>query len=129
MALLGQRMRPASLRELRGLAYRVGMADRTARIPHGVPPQTFNSFWPATGRRSPVLDGGRSITLQQLSEQVKDSLLHVRPDGQVKLTAASWGRETIGDAVVGTVHDTDPADLLATAARVYREGGVGQLPP
>lgn len=89
---------------------------------------TFNSFWPATGRRSPVLDGGRSITLQQLSEQVKDTLLHVRPDGRVKLTAASWGRETIGDAVIGSVHATDPADLLAAAARAYRDGSVGQLP-
>lgn len=89
---------------------------------------TFNSFWPATGHRSPVLDGGRSITLQQLSEQVKDTLLHVRPDGQVKLTAASWGRESIGDAVIGNVNTTDPAVLLATAARVYRDGSVGQLP-
>ena len=89
---------------------------------------TFNSFWPATGRRSPVLDGGRGITLQQLSEQVKDTLLHIRPDGQVKLTAASWGRETIGDAVIGSVHATDPADLLAAAAQAYRNGSVGQLP-
>lgn len=89
---------------------------------------TFNSFWPATGRRSPVLDGGRSITLQQLSEQVKDTLLHVRPDGQVKLTAASWGRETVGDAGIGNVHTADPGDLLAAAARRYRDGSVGQLP-
>jgi len=89
---------------------------------------TFNSFWPATGHRSPVLDGGRTITLQQLSEQVKDTLLHVRPDGTVKLTAASWGRETVGDAAVGNVHTADPAGLLAAAARMYRGGSVGQLP-
>lgn len=89
---------------------------------------TFNSFWPATGRRSSVLDGGRSITLQQLSEQVKDTLLHVRPDGQVKLTAASWGRETIGDAGIGNVHTAGPGDLIAAAARMYRDGSVGQLP-
>lgn len=75
-----------------------------------------------------MLDGGRSITLQQLSEQVKDTLLHVRPDGQVKLTAASWGRETVGDAAIGNVHTADPAGLLATAAGMYRDGSVGQLP-
>lgn len=89
---------------------------------------TFNSLWPATGRRSLVVDGGRGITLQQVSEQVKNTLVHVRPDGQVKLTAASWGRETVGDAVVGNVHTSDPADLLAAADRAYRDGSVGQLP-
>ncbi len=89
---------------------------------------TFNSFWPATGWRSAVVDGGRSLTLQQLSEQVKNTLLHIRPEGQVKLTAASWGRETIGNAVIGNVHTTDPEELLAAADRAYRDGSVGQLP-
>lgn len=89
---------------------------------------TFNSFWPATGRRSPVVDGGRSLTLQQVSEQVKNTLLHVRPDGQVKLTAASWGRETVGNATVGNIHTTDPAELLAAADHAYRDGSVGQPP-
>jgi len=89
---------------------------------------TFNSFWPATGRRSPVLDGGRRITLQQLREQVKNTLLHIRPGGQLQLAAAAWGRETVGDAVIGDVHASDPADLLAAADRMYRDGSVGQLP-
>ncbi len=89
---------------------------------------TFNSFWPATGRRSRVVEGGRTITLQQLSEQVKDSLVHVRPNGEVRLAAASWGRETVGNAVIGNVHTTPVSELFAAADRTYRDGRVGQLP-
>lgn len=89
---------------------------------------TFNSFWPATGHRSPVVDDGRRLTLQQVSEQVKDTLLHVRPDGSVRLTAVSWGRETVGNAVVGNVHAGDPHGLLVEAERRYRDGSLGQLP-
>lgn len=89
---------------------------------------TFNSSWPATGCRSPVVDGPRTITLQQLSEQVKDSLVHVRPNGDVRLAAASWGRETVGNAVTGDIHTTSAAELFVIADRIYREGAVGQLP-
>lgn len=89
---------------------------------------TFNSFWPATGQRSSVVDAGRSLTLQQVSEQVKGVLLHVRPNGEMRQTATSWGRETIGNAVVGDVVTADPFELLTTAERCYLDGSLGQLP-
>lgn len=89
---------------------------------------TFNSFWPATGQRSSVVDAGRSMTLQQVSEQVKGVLVHVRPNGEVRLTATSWGRETIGNSVVGDVITADPFELLTTAGRNYLDGSLGQLP-
>jgi MoaA/NifB/PqqE/SkfB family radical SAM enzyme len=89
---------------------------------------TFNSFWPATGERSSVVDAGRSLTLQQISEQVKGTLLHVRPDGQVRVTATSWGRETVGNAAVGNVTSGDPYDLVKVADGWYRDGSLGQLP-
>lgn len=89
---------------------------------------TFNSFWPATGKRSQVVDRGRTITLQQLSEQRKDSLIHVRPDGEFRLAPASWGRETVGSAVLGNVCSDDPAALLREADRRYRSSDLRQLP-
>jgi MoaA/NifB/PqqE/SkfB family radical SAM enzyme len=81
---------------------------------------TFNSFWPATGQRSPVTDQGRNITLVQLTEQRKDTLVHVRPDGELRLASVSWGRETVGSAVLGNVRSNDPAALLCEADRRYR---------
>ncbi len=89
---------------------------------------TFNSFWPATGHRSLVVDGGRTITLQQMSEQVKDSLVHVRPDGNFRITAASWGRETVGNAVIGNVLRDEPEILFRKADSVYGDGTARQLP-
>lgn len=89
---------------------------------------TFNSFWPATGQRSPVTDAGRAITLQQLVEQRKDSLVHVRPDGEFRLAPASWGRETVGGAALGNVCTDDPAALLRQADRRYRSAELRQLP-
>lgn len=88
---------------------------------------TFNSFWPATGQRG-VPDVGRTVTLQQVVEQTKDTLVHVRPNGKVQLAAAAWGRETVGGAEVGYLHRRDAATLLAEADRRYRNGSLGQLP-
>jgi MoaA/NifB/PqqE/SkfB family radical SAM enzyme len=89
---------------------------------------TFNSFWPATGQRSPVTDHGRNITLVQLTEQRKDTLVHVRPDGEFRLASVSWGRETVGSAVLGNVRSNDPAALLGEADRRYRSPNLRQLP-
>jgi MoaA/NifB/PqqE/SkfB family radical SAM enzyme len=88
---------------------------------------TFN-FWPATGQRSSVTDHGRKITLVQLTEQRKDTLVHVRPDGEFRLASVSWGRETVGNAVLGNVHSTDPVALLCEADRRYRSQDLRQLP-
>ena len=88
----------------------------------------FNSFWPATGQRPLVVNGGRTMTLQQVSEQVKDSLVNVRPNGEFRLNAATWGREMVGNAVIGNVHDHDPLVLLGEADRRLGDGSVGQLP-
>jgi len=89
---------------------------------------TFNSFWPATGQRPLVVNGGRTMTLQQVSEQVKDSLVNVRPNGEFRLNAATWGREMVGNAVIGNVHHDDPLALLREAERCLGGGSVGQLP-
>jgi len=85
---------------------------------------TFNSFWPATGQRSAVVDSGRKITLQQLSEQ---RLVHVRPDGELRLTLASWGRETVGSGALGNVRIDAPSTLLREADRRYRSPDLRQL--
>ncbi|WP_267470281.1 hypothetical protein [Nocardia beijingensis] len=36
-----------------------------------------------------AVDSGRTITLQQLSEQVKDTLCSIRPDEEFRLQAAT----------------------------------------
>ncbi len=89
---------------------------------------TFNSFWPATGQRSSVVDGGRTITLQQVVEQRKDALVHVRPDGEFRLAAISWGRETVGTAAIGNVRQDEPSLLMACADELFRSDALGQLP-
>jgi len=89
---------------------------------------TFNSFWPATGQRPLHVNNGRTITLQQLSEQAKDSLVNVRPNGEFRINATTWGRETIGNAVIGNVCNDDPQALLSAAERQFRASSVGQLP-
>src|SRR5204863_9440660 len=78
--------------------------------------------------RSPVTDHGRNITLVQLTEQRKDTLVHVRPDGEFRLASVSWGRETVGSAVLGNVRSNDPAALLGEADRRYRSPKLRQLP-
>ena len=88
---------------------------------------TFNSFWPGTGLRSQV-DSGRTYTLQQLVEQTKDSYIIIRSNGDFRLTFASWGRETVGNAVIGNIHHDDIASLFAHAEQLYRDGKVKQLP-
>lgn len=88
----------------------------------------FNSYWPVTGRRSSIIDGGRTITLQNLVEQLKDSLIHVRPNGDLRLATASWGRATVGQAAIGSILTEEPGDLLRTADRLFRSEEVCQLP-
>lgn len=88
----------------------------------------FNSYWPATGRRGAVTGSRRTMTLQHISEQVKDSLMHVRPDGSVRVTSASWGRETVGNASVGNLDDSSAQALLLKCDLIYRSGEGGQLP-
>ncbi|MEV6135030.1 radical SAM protein [Nocardia sp. NPDC051990] len=89
---------------------------------------TFNSIWPATGVRPLAVNPTRTITLQQLSEQVKDTLCNVRPNGEFRLQAATWGREMVGNAALGSVHTEAAADLLARAESVLEEGTARQLP-
>lgn len=87
---------------------------------------TFNSFWPAIGatpRRT-----GCTITLQQLSEQVKDTLCNIRPNGEFRLQATTWVREMVGNAVLGSVHDQPPHHLLRYAESVLAGGSAKQLP-
>ncbi len=88
---------------------------------------TFNSYWPATGERAQSADP-RTMTLIQFNEQVKDIYMIVRPNGDVRLAAASWGRETVGNAVVGNLTDNDALSLLEAADEIYRSGRVKQLP-
>jgi MoaA/NifB/PqqE/SkfB family radical SAM enzyme len=87
---------------------------------------TFNSYWPATGRRGEST-AARGLTLIQLTEQVKDIYGIVRPNGDVRLTAAAWGRETVGNAVVGNLGQESAAALLKRVDDEYR-AGVRQLP-
>lgn len=88
---------------------------------------TFNSFWPATGERSQV-NSGREITLVQLTEQLKDCYLIIRSSGDIRLTSAAWGRETVGNAVIGNLNNESASSLFQTADSLYRSGAVKQLP-
>lgn len=88
---------------------------------------TFNSFWPATGERSKI-DKSRTITLVQLTEQLKDCYVIVRPNGDVRLTSAAWGRETIGNAIVGNIYCESAKTLFEKAESSYANGEVKQLP-
>ncbi|OXR40149.1 Coenzyme PQQ synthesis protein E [Nocardia cerradoensis] len=89
---------------------------------------TFNSMWPATGVRPLATNPARTITLQQLSEQVKDTLCNIRPNGEFRLQAATWGREMVGNAVLGSVHARPTAELLAHAETLLDQGTPRQLP-
>lgn len=88
---------------------------------------TFNSFWPAIGERGQSQDP-RTMTLVQFTEQIKDIYMIVRPNGDVRLTSAAWGRETVGDAVVGNLNDEEAATLFDRVDDIYRSGRVRQLP-
>ena len=88
---------------------------------------TFNSFWPATGEHGDS-EQPRTVTLGQLRERVKDIYGIVRPNGDVRSTAAAWGRETVGDAVVGNLREEAAATLLRRLDDSYRSGTIRQLP-
>ena len=88
---------------------------------------TFNSYWPVTGQYG-ASEQPRTLTLSQARERVKDLYVIVRPDGDVRTTAAGWGRESIGDAVVGNLAAEPAAGLLARADAAYRAGTIRQLP-
>lgn len=88
---------------------------------------TFNSYWPATGQRGEGTDP-RTMTLIQFNEQVKDIYAIVRPNGDVRLAAASWGRETVGNAVVGNLSEENASILFERVDDIYRSGRVRQLP-
>lgn len=89
---------------------------------------TFNSFWPATGHRGASDQESRTMTLVQFTEQVKDIYLIVRPNGDVRLTSAAWGRETVGNAVVGNLNSESAEALFQKVDDLYRTGRVRQLP-
>ncbi|WP_280357052.1 radical SAM protein [Nocardia otitidiscaviarum] len=89
---------------------------------------TFNSHWPATGQRTLTVNPHRTITLQQLSEQVKDVLCNVRPNGEFRLQAATWGREMVGNAIVGSVRAQPASQLLTAAESMLAVGIARQLP-
>lgn len=89
---------------------------------------TFNSCWPATGQRTLTVNPSRTITLQQLSEQVKDTLANIRPNGEFRLQAATWGREMVGNAGLGSVHPQGVSPLLAHAEMLLASGSARQLP-
>ena len=88
---------------------------------------TFNSFWPATGERSNV-NKSRTITLVQLTEQLKDCYVIIRPNGDIRLTSAAWGRETVGNAVVGNLNSESADVCFERAEDAYAKGRVKQLP-
>ncbi len=88
---------------------------------------TFNSYWPATGERGGSSEP-RTMTLIQFNEQVKDIYAIVRPNGDVRLAAASWGRETVGNAVIGNLNVENAGVLLERVDEIYRSGRVRQLP-
>ena len=88
---------------------------------------TFNSFWPATGERSKK-DQSRTITLVQLTEQLKDCYVIIRPNGDLRLTSAAWGRETVGNAVVGNINFESTEECFERAENAYSQGKVKQLP-
>ncbi len=87
----------------------------------------FNSFWPATGERSKI-DQSRTITLVQLTEQLKDCYVIIRPNGDVRVTSAAWGRETVGNAVVGNLNIESAETSFERAENAYSRGEVRQLP-
>ncbi len=88
---------------------------------------TFNSFWPATGRRGES-HLPRTMTLVQFTEQVKDIYIIVRPNGDIRLTSAAWSRETVGNAVIGNLHKENVEWLFQKVDEIYRSGRVRQLP-
>ncbi len=88
---------------------------------------TFNSFWPATGERAKT-NNSRTLTLVQLTEQLKDCYVIIRPNGDVRLTSAAWGRETVGNAVAGNLHTDGATAAFDRAELAYRDGLVQQLP-
>ncbi len=88
---------------------------------------TFNSFWPATGEHG-ASGQPRTLTLSQAREQTKDLYVIVRSNGDVRTAAAAWGRETVGNAVLGNLADEHAAALLGRADAVYRAGNIRQLP-
>ena len=88
---------------------------------------TFNSFWPATGQHG-ASEQPRTLTLSQARERTKDLYAIVRPNGDVRTAAAAWGRETVGNAVVGNLAAEPAATLLGRADAAYRAGNVRQLP-
>lgn len=88
---------------------------------------TFNSFWPAIGKRGKS-HSPRTMTLVQFTEQVKDIYIIIRPNGDVRLTLAAWGRETVGNAVVGNLCNEEAEWLFRKVDEIYRSGRVKQLP-
>lgn len=88
---------------------------------------TFNSFWPATGQHG-AAEQPRTLTLSQARERTKDLYAIVRPNGDVRTAAAAWGRETVGNAVVGNLAGEPAATLLGRADAAYRTGNIRQLP-
>lgn len=88
---------------------------------------TFNSYWPAMGLRGNSAEA-RTMTLVQFSEQIKNIYGITRPDGDVRLTVASWGRETIGNAVIGNLHNEPATVLLSRMDETYRSGQLRQIP-
>ncbi len=89
---------------------------------------TFNSQWPATGERTLTVNPSRTITLQQLSEQVKDTLCNIRPNGEFRLQVTTWVREMIGNAVLGSAREQPAGDLLSRAESTLTSGQARQLP-
>ena len=87
---------------------------------------TFNSFWPATGMHG-ASEQPRTLTLSQARERTKDLYTIVRPNGDVRTAAAAWGRETVGDAVVGNFAEEAARALLGRADTAYRTGNIRQL--
>jgi hypothetical protein len=88
---------------------------------------TFNSYWPSTGKIPGQMKTGRVITLQQISEQVKDTLLNIRSSGDVRLQAVTWGRVSVGNVLHGNLRDKPATELIDTADEYLRGSGAGQL--
>src|ERR1039457_7683760 len=83
--------------------------------------------WPATGEHG-ASERPRTLTLSQARERTKDLYAIVRSNGDVRTAAAAWGRDTVGDAVVGNLAEEPAAALLGRADAAYRTGNIRQLP-
>lgn len=88
----------------------------------------MSSYWPITGKRAKS-DYPRNLTIYQITEQIKDTYVVVRPNGDIRLATTQWGRNSVTQAVVGNISKGgDTAQIFADVDQKYRRGNLSQLP-